>query len=249
MELTREQKRLLMLHEYKLSEKPNAAETARRINKAWGESTVGESTVRTRFAEFKNGNEDLAHQQGAVRPKEIDRQAVLEAIEETPSSTTRMLADDFECSHTAIENILHELGKVWKKTRWVPHELTQGQKNKRMNCAQTLLDRQEEVPFLDQLDDNAKPHRSNVTNAKVRELGWDRLDHPPYSPDLAPSDFHLFRSLQHFLKGKRFDSIEEMQESLEEFFDSKDADFYRRGIEKLPEKWQEVIEVDGEYFD
>ena len=72
---------------------------------------------------------------------------------------------------------------------------------------------------------------------------------PPYSPDLAPSDFHLFRSLQHFLKGKRFDSIEEMQESLEEFFDSKDADFYRRGIEKLPEKWQEVIEVDGEYFD
>lgn len=111
---------------------------------------------------------------------------------------------------------------------------------------QRLNRRRAQVVFL---DDNAKPHRSRVTNAKIQELGWDRLDHPPYSPDLAPSDFHLFRSLQHCLKGKRFDSIDEMQESLEEFFDSKDAEFYRRGIMKLPEKWQEVIDVDGEYFD
>jgi hypothetical protein len=66
---------------------------------------------------------------------------------------------------------------------------------------------------------------------------------------LAPSDFHLFRSLQHFLKGRRFENIDEMGEALEEFFDSKDAEFYRRGIMKLPEKWEEVIEVDGEYFD
>lgn len=76
------------------------------------------------------------------------------------------------------------------------------------------------------LDDNAKPHRSRVTNAKVAELGWERLDHPPYSPDLAPSGFHLFRSLQHFLEGKQFENIDEMQESLEEYFESKDAEFY-----------------------
>lgn len=99
------------------------------------------------------------------------------------------------------------------------------------------------------LDDNAKLHRSRLTNAKVTDLGWDRLDHPPYSPDLAPSDFHLFRLLQHFLKGKRLENIDEMREVLQEFFDSKGADFYRRGIEKLSEKWQEVIDVDGNYFD
>jgi hypothetical protein len=51
------------------------------------------------------------------------------------------------------------------------------------------------------------------------------------------------------LKGKRFENIEQMQESLEEFFDSRDADFYRRGIEKLPEKWQEVTDIDGDYSD
>ncbi|EFN78228.1 Histone-lysine N-methyltransferase SETMAR, partial [Harpegnathos saltator] len=47
--------------------------------------------------------------------------------------------------------------------------------------------------------DNARPHTSIVTRQKFRELGWEVLMHPPYSPDLAPSDYHLFLSLQNFL--------------------------------------------------
>jgi [histone H3]-lysine36 N-dimethyltransferase SETMAR len=88
-----------------------------------------------------------------------------------------------------------------------------------------------------------------VTNAKVASLGWEHLERPAYSPDLAPNDFHLFRALHHFLKGQQFDGIEELREALQGFFNSKNADFYRRGIEKLTEKWKEVIAVDGDYFD
>ncbi|GFV71290.1 mariner Mos1 transposase [Trichonephila clavipes] len=40
--------------------------------------------------------------------------------------------------------------------------------------------------------DNARPHTSVVTRQKLWELGWEVLMHPPYSPDLAPSDYHLF---------------------------------------------------------
>ncbi|XP_053947037.1 histone-lysine N-methyltransferase SETMAR-like [Anastrepha ludens] len=47
--------------------------------------------------------------------------------------------------------------------------------------------------------DNARPHTSLVTRQKLTELGWELLMHSPYSPDLAPSDYHLFRSLQNFL--------------------------------------------------
>jgi [histone H3]-lysine36 N-dimethyltransferase SETMAR len=110
----------------------------------------------------------------------------------------------------------------------------------------TLRNRRIPVIFL---DDNAKPHRSRQTRQKIADLGWETLDHPPYSPDMAPSDFYLFRSLEHWLRGKKFRTIEEMRQSLTEFFDSKDREWYRHGIHRLEEQWQKVIENHGEYFD
>ncbi|GFU63215.1 histone-lysine N-methyltransferase SETMAR [Trichonephila clavipes] len=50
--------------------------------------------------------------------------------------------------------------------------------------------------------DNARPHTSLVTRQKLLQLEWDTMPHPPYSPDLAPSDYYLFRSLQNFLDVK-----------------------------------------------
>ena len=41
--------------------------------------------------------------------------------------------------------------------------------------------------------DNARPHTSLVTRKKLLELGWGVMPYPPYSPDLTPSDFYLFR--------------------------------------------------------
>jgi transposase len=39
------------------------------------------------------------------------------------------------------------------------------------------------------------------------------IPHPPYSPDLAPRDFFLFPKMKLKLKGRRFDTIEEIRES------------------------------------
>ena len=47
--------------------------------------------------------------------------------------------------------------------------------------------------------DNARPHTSLVTRKKLLELDWEVKPHPPYGPDLAPSDYHLFRSLQYII--------------------------------------------------
>ncbi len=51
--------------------------------------------------------------------------------------------------------------------------------------------------------DNARPH---LVHEKLKELGIKRLEHPPYSPDLAPSDFFLFGYLKKLLEGEEFDS-------------------------------------------
>ena len=51
--------------------------------------------------------------------------------------------------------------------------------------------------------DNARSHVALGTRQKIAKVGWEILSHPPYSPDIAPSNHHLFLSLQNFLTGKK----------------------------------------------
>ena len=95
--------------------------------------------------------------------------------------------------------------------------------------------------------DNARLYVSLMTRQKLLRLGWEVLIHPPYSPDIVPLDFHLFRSLQNSVKGKNFNSLEDCKRHLEQFFAQKDKKFWEDGIMKLPEKWQRVVEQKGEY--
>ena len=96
--------------------------------------------------------------------------------------------------------------------------------------------------------DNARLHTNLVTRQKLLQLGWDVLPHPPYSPDIAPSDYHLFRSLQNALNGKTFAADEDVKLFLELFFAEKDKNFFERRIMKLPERWQNIIEQNGQYI-
>lgn len=99
------------------------------------------------------------------------------------------------------------------------------------------------------LQDNAKPHIAKEAKKKLTELGWEHLVHPPYSPDLSPSDFHVSRSLEHFLNKKKFRDINHLRRELTVWFESKDNEFYERGIDLLPEKWQKCVDADGAYSD
>ena len=78
------------------------------------------------------------------------------------------------------------------------------------------------------LHDNARPHSAHVTTALLEKFKWDILDHPPYSPVLASSDFHLFLHLK-----KKFDDDDEVQDEVITWFKEHAADFYDSGIQKL----------------
>ncbi|CAD6996696.1 unnamed protein product [Ceratitis capitata] len=61
-------------------------------------------------------------------------------------------------------------------------------------------------------------------------LNWEIMPHSPYSPDIAPSDYHLFRSLQNNLNRK---NLKMWKNQLDTFFNEKPRDFYESGFRKL----------------
>ncbi|CAO4360666.1 unnamed protein product [Caenorhabditis nigoni] len=98
------------------------------------------------------------------------------------------------------------------------------------------------------LHDNARPHVAKTTKSLLTSFGWTVLAHPPYSPDLAPSDYHLFSDMQRSLEGTDFKTRDEVEKWMTTYFASKPAEFWRAGIQSLQNRWQTVIDKDGQYY-
>ena len=88
----------------------------------------------------------------------------------------------------------------------------------------------------------------DVVKTYLEKLDWKILLHPPYSPDIAPSEYYLFWLMSHVLAEKRFQSFEDIKKWVDSWIASKDEEFFRNGIRKLPEKWRNVIASNGQYF-
>lgn len=97
--------------------------------------------------------------------------------------------------------------------------------------------------------DNARPHTAARTLAQIDEMGWDLLKHPPYSPDLAPSDYHLFGPLKQHLRGKHFRNDDEVKEAASEWLCSQPSEFYAEGIDKLIDRWDKCVQKEGDYVE
>jgi histone-lysine N-methyltransferase SETMAR len=76
------------------------------------------------------------------------------------------------------------------------------------------------------LHDIFPAHRELATQKKLAYLGFHCLDHAPYSPDLAPSDSHLFSGLKKQLKGCHFLSDAEVVASAETWLEGQISEFF-----------------------
>jgi len=81
--------------------------------------------------------------------------------------------------------------------------------------------------------------------AKLDQLRFELIAHPPYFPDLASSDYYLFPNLKRWLQGKRFTSNEEVIAETEAYFESLDVSYYRKGIEMLENRYTKCIALEG----
>lgn len=99
------------------------------------------------------------------------------------------------------------------------------------------------------IHDNARPHASARTQEELQRLKWEIFGHPPYSPDLAPSDYHLFPKLKEFLGGKQFDNDEELKEAVISWLRSLAVEEYNTGIEKLIPRYKKCLDNQGNYIE
>lgn len=85
--------------------------------------------------------------------------------------------------------------------------------------------------------------------AVIEGSGFQLLPHPPYSPDLAPSDFYLFRHLKKHLRGEKFENPDDLRENVVTFLGEQSKNFYKNAFLELVERWKKCIENGGSYVE
>lgn len=97
--------------------------------------------------------------------------------------------------------------------------------------------------------DNAPAHTSAVAVATIHDCGFQLLPHPPYSPDLPPSDFHLFPYLKKALAGKRFVSDNDLKEAVEDFLGSQPKELFSTGTKALQHHQIKCVALEVNYVE
>jgi hypothetical protein len=67
----------------------------------------------------------------------------------------------------------------------------------------------------------------------LQDFGWERFEHLACSPDLAPSDFHMFPKLKKFFGVRRFKLYEELKDTVKEGLKGLAAEVYDEGVQTL----------------
>ena len=102
-----------------------------------------------------------------------------------------------------------------------------------------------EVLFL---HDNAPVHQALANEKKLAYLSFQCIDHPPYSPDLTPSDYHLFPGLKKTIESSPFSDAEVIA-AAETWLDGQPSDLFLGGLQKLEQRAKKCVELRGEYVE
>ncbi|GBP40622.1 Histone-lysine N-methyltransferase SETMAR [Eumeta japonica] len=98
------------------------------------------------------------------------------------------------------------------------------------------------------LQDNASVHTARVSRQALKDTGFSEIDHPPYSPDIAPSDYFLFQFKKE-LRGRRFVDGNQMKMAVESHFDCKEKEYFLGGLKALYTRCEKCISLEGDYIE
>ena len=97
--------------------------------------------------------------------------------------------------------------------------------------------------------DNAPTHMSTVAVADIQKCGFQLVEDPSYSPDLAPSDHFLFPKMKKELSGHHFARLDDVMNAVGHFLRYQNGAFYTEGIHLFHDCWTKCVNVGGHYVE
>lgn len=97
--------------------------------------------------------------------------------------------------------------------------------------------------------DNAPVHTCFAVTQILARNKVATLPQPPYSPDLAPSDFFLFPRMKKDLKGKRFGTIAAVQAASTKVLNNIQVEEFQEAFRQWKTRWQRCVDSEGNYFE
>ncbi|KIH44686.1 hypothetical protein ANCDUO_25288, partial [Ancylostoma duodenale] len=119
---------------------------------------------------------------------------------------------------------------------------------RKLECKQPGLVSELDVKGLFLLCDNPRPYTSLKSTLRLHQYRFEVLPHPPQSPDLLPSNYHVFRHLNCDLAGKNFYTEAEVERAFLSFIASRKPEFFSDGLAELALRWRKCVSSKGGYF-
>ena len=92
------------------------------------------------------------------------------------------------------------------------------------------------------LHDNTPIYKCNIVQAANRQASFIELNHSVYSPDISPSDYPLFSTMNKFLRLKNFTSNDEAVTTVENYLTNLNSELFCKTIQSLNNRWQRVVD-------
>lgn len=147
-----------------------------------------------------------------------------------------------------------QLGVVYYELLQPDEIVTEDVYRRQLMCLSQALE-YKKLPYYDRTNkvilqhENTESHNDESVKEYLETLQWEVLPHPPFSPDVAPSDYHLFRAMTRDLAEQHFTCYDDVKSWVDSWIASKDDQFFVDGINELPERWTKVVASNGQYFE
>ena len=133
---------------YEFQQGKNVKTAMESISSVLGKDVLTYDVCAFWFRRFKEGEFSLIDRPRSGAPRTCMNEDLDKLLSENSAQTQTELAKQLGLCQKTVSNHLHEMGKIQKEGRWIPHQLSECNKNQRLTSCLSLLSKHRKKSFL-----------------------------------------------------------------------------------------------------